>query len=65
MTFFRLPGDGGKRKPSALPGLLFMIIYPLSTCAFIPAPQGSVLFAHRGLPMGKKRKTSVPSVALW
>ncbi len=32
----------------------------LSNClliAPIPAPQGSVLFAHRRLPMGKKGKT--------
>jgi hypothetical protein len=55
--FFRLPREIGKRKPSTLRARripLFSYDLPL---VLKTASQSSVLFAHRRLPMGKKRKT--------
>jgi hypothetical protein len=54
--FFRLPGND-KRKPSALSGKGYTFLKQHLLVALILAPQGSALFAHRRLPMGKKRKT--------
>jgi len=63
--FFRLPGDNGKRKPSALSGKGNTFLKQHLLVALILASQSSVLFVHRRLPMGKKQKPSVTSVPLW
>ena len=63
--FFRLPGDGGKRKTSVLPGNGGKLLSTFHPAAPTVASQGRALFDHGPAfggtrEIGKRSLTSVP-----